>query len=129
ADDPNITPMLLVDEVRYDKQSPWPVSPDGQGDSLQRSSESSWGLDVASWLAAPPTPGVALGDTQPPELVNNAGASVLQGDSVLLTSQHLQYDDNIQPPQYVTYVLTGSPQHGRLELTTYPGVSVDTFTQ
>ncbi|MGD9714555.1 MAG: hypothetical protein AB7V46_21220, partial [Thermomicrobiales bacterium] len=29
-------PYLLVDQVKYDDDAPWPATPDGQGDSLTR---------------------------------------------------------------------------------------------
>ena len=36
---------------------PWPTSPDGLGDSLDRMSESSYGNDVANWQGGAPSPG------------------------------------------------------------------------
>lgn len=49
---------VLVDTVRYDEAAPWPSSPDGSGNSLQRIEASSFGPSVDSWEAAPPNPGV-----------------------------------------------------------------------
>jgi hypothetical protein len=46
-----------VDHVSYDNETPWPTSPNGQGDSLQRVSLSAFGNDPESWEAAAPTPG------------------------------------------------------------------------
>ena len=46
-----------VDHVSYDNETPWPSSPNGQGDSLQRVSLSAFGNDPESWEAATPTPG------------------------------------------------------------------------
>lgn len=46
-----------VDHVSYDNETPWPTSPNGQGDSLQRVSTSAFGNDPESWEAAAPTPG------------------------------------------------------------------------
>ena len=50
-------PHLLEDEVEYDDQSPWPMSPNGNGDSLHRREATLWGNDAGSWTAATPTPG------------------------------------------------------------------------
>lgn len=53
---------LLEDEVIYNDVSPWPTSADGQGHSLQRVSNASYGNAAASWTAATPSPGTAFGD-------------------------------------------------------------------
>ena len=58
-DEPLFTPYLLVDEVRYDDQAPWPTDPGGGGTSLNRVSVGAWGNDAASWGSAAPTPGAA----------------------------------------------------------------------
>jgi len=56
--DPNlIVPYLLVDQIDYMPQLPWPVSADGGGDSLHRAALNSGGTYAASWPAAAPTPG------------------------------------------------------------------------
>ncbi len=50
---------IRVDRVNFDDQDLWPASADGLGDSLTRLSDSSYGNDVANWIAAPPSPGAA----------------------------------------------------------------------
>lgn len=50
----------LVDRVIYDDAAPWPTSPDGNGNSLQRLSNENYGDIAASWNAATPTPGAAI---------------------------------------------------------------------
>lgn len=46
---------ILVDKVRYEDNSPWPLAADGLGRSLQRVDESAYGNDPANWHAALPT--------------------------------------------------------------------------
>jgi hypothetical protein len=50
------TPLVLVDEVRYDDHAPWPASADGHGCSLKRVSPDAFGNASESWIAARPFP-------------------------------------------------------------------------
>ena len=58
ADEQNFTPHVREDGVLYDDLSPWPVSADGSGLSLQRQALIFAGDVATSWSAAAPTPGV-----------------------------------------------------------------------
>ena len=49
----------------YSDQPPWPVGPDGAGDSLNRTANDAWGNDPASWIAETPTPGGSDDATAP----------------------------------------------------------------
>ncbi len=54
---PELIPYLLVDQVKYDDDAPWPGTPDGQGDSLTRLATTAFGDFATSWDGANPTPG------------------------------------------------------------------------
>jgi hypothetical protein len=48
---------VIVDEVIYGTQDPWPVAADGLGKSLHRTVVEGCGSDPAGWQAADPSPG------------------------------------------------------------------------
>ena len=60
----------IVDAVKYNDRSPWPIEPDGAGSSLSRISGTAYGNDVANWGVSTRTgtPGRdnAYQDTTPP---------------------------------------------------------------
>ena len=49
---------MIVDEVLYADQAPWPCGADGTGNSLQRVAAAAHGSDPANWSAEPPTAGL-----------------------------------------------------------------------
>jgi hypothetical protein len=54
---PDTTPYVLVEQVQYSNETPWPVAADGTGLSLHRIRPSVYGNDPANWIAAKPAPG------------------------------------------------------------------------
>jgi hypothetical protein len=50
-------PYVLVEEVDYATQLPWPPGADSTGNSLQRVASISFGNDPANWQSGPRTPG------------------------------------------------------------------------
>jgi len=50
-------PYILVDEVRYNDRSPWPLGADGDGPSLQRRVTTAYGNEPTNWFASGITPG------------------------------------------------------------------------
>jgi len=52
---------VILDEVVYGNQHPWPASANGSGDALQRVAVWRSGNDPANWVAAAPSPGSASG--------------------------------------------------------------------
>jgi hypothetical protein len=57
TDDPTFYPALIEDETRYAITPPWPQTPAGTGDSLNRLNPEQWGYDPLGWYASAPTPG------------------------------------------------------------------------
>ena len=53
---------VIVDEVVYGNQHPWPTNANGGGTSLQRFSVIQSGLDPVNWFAALATPGLVSSD-------------------------------------------------------------------
>ena len=48
---------IPIEKVDYDDVAPWPTTPDGYGDSLNRDDINAYGRDYSNWNAATPTPG------------------------------------------------------------------------
>ena len=103
-EEPSFFPQLLEDEVKYNDKSPWPESPDGTGNTLQRENSGAWGNDPDSWDGEQPTPGTtsrarhdsfAFEEDSSPQLLD-----VLDDDSLI--------------PQTLTIMSTTSPVGGSL---------------
>jgi hypothetical protein len=45
---------IPIEKVDYDDAVPWPTSPDGGGDSLQRINVNEYGRDYSNWQAGAP---------------------------------------------------------------------------
>jgi hypothetical protein len=108
--DAGLVPYVLVDRLVYSDLPPWPVFPDGFGDSLQRRTPSLYGNDVANWLGSTPTPGAgnfgASGNT-PPVLNSIGSKSVIESN---LLTFGASATDAESPPQILTFSLdAGAP--------------------
>lgn len=57
ASEPEFIPLVLVDQVDYDDDAPWPGEANGSGQSLARTAADDFGGLPESWLAASPDPG------------------------------------------------------------------------
>ena len=64
-----------------------------------------------------------------PSIVTNAGSTIVQGLTDLITSDELQITDEDNQPAQLVYTVATAPVNGRLELTTAPGVTITSFTQ
>ena len=65
-----IVPEIVVDEVRYRSQAPWPEAAAGAGASLERLVAATYGNDPANWRASPgaPSPGLENTGNRPPQI-------------------------------------------------------------
>ncbi len=104
-------PHIVVDRVVYSDVAPWPVSPDGTGDSLKRLVASLYGNDPANWSGGVPTPGApntaASGTNAPPVLAAIGNKTTVEG--TLLTFTATATDTNV-PAQTLTFSLdAGAP--------------------
>jgi len=48
---------IPIEKIDYDDKAPWPISADGDGDSLRRINKNTYGRDYSNWTAGNPTPG------------------------------------------------------------------------
>jgi len=53
--DAGTVPYVVVDQVRYSDQMPWPVTADGYGQTLHRVNLTAYGDDPSNWTAGGPT--------------------------------------------------------------------------
>ena len=53
----DVRQYIRIDRVNYDDETPWPEEADGEGWSLVRENDESYGNDPANWNSAAPTPG------------------------------------------------------------------------
>ncbi|MCA9264390.1 MAG: lamin tail domain-containing protein [Planctomycetales bacterium] len=83
AGQPSLVPHTSEDMVVYDDLSPWPVSADGSGDSLNRRLATLLGDAAETWTAAAPSPGMVAFATAAPGDVDGNG-SVTAADIDLL---------------------------------------------
>ena len=72
-----VIPYIVVDEVRYNDNDPWPTGADGAGSSLERINANAYGNDSVNWRASPgaASPGLENDGNRRP--VVSAGPDVL----------------------------------------------------
>lgn len=89
--DVGYVPYILVDRVNYDNASPWPVTADGTGLSLQRKTATGYGNDAVNWYAASPTAGRANGQIVVDSVRVSAGRFVISFLSQAGSTYTVQY--------------------------------------
>jgi hypothetical protein len=122
----------VVETLRYNDRRPWPTTAAGHGDSLQRIAAPNFSAEVRSWLAGPPSPGLAntlnappqvvltspldLTDVVPPALVPFA-ASASDPDGTIAKVQFLVDNEVVGEDATAPYALTWRPTPGLHDLT------------
>ena len=91
--DVGYVPYILVDRVNYKNQSPWPVTADGTGLSLQRKTATGYGNDPVNWSAASPTAGRGNGQIAIDSIRISSGRVVLAFLSQAGATYTVQYRD------------------------------------
>lgn len=106
-------PRIVVDRIVYSDTAPWPLTPDGTGDSLKRLTASLYGNDPVNWSGGSPTPGApntaASGTNAPPVLAAVGNKTVTEG--TLLSFTATATDTNV-PAQTLTFSLDASAPAG-----------------
>jgi hypothetical protein len=85
-----VTPVeVLVDQVYFEDEAPWPAGADGFGYSLQRWNAAGFGNEPANWVAAMPTAAApTLTNALPPAFVRQPqGLTVVAGTAATLAAE------------------------------------------
>jgi hypothetical protein len=96
--DTNGVAYILVDEVRYGDQAPWPLGADGDGPSLQRQAPQLYGNEPTNWFASGITPGAPNAFNQSPFctlLVPTNGAHFTASSGIQLRASAYDPDGSI----------------------------------
>jgi hypothetical protein len=100
-----LVPYIVADRVVYSDVAPWPVTPDGFGDALRKTSPGLYGNEPLNWNGGTPTPGASNGappTNTPPVLNAIANRSVHKGYPVTFTATATDTDI---PAQTLLYSL------------------------
>lgn len=90
---------VIVDEVIYADQPPWPCGTDGTGASLQRQTMLGWGNNPLHWAGGPPTPGR-------PNVISPPGAPVITvppADRIVATNAPVSFSVVVCGPAPFSY--------------------------
>ena len=102
--DAGFVPYILVEQVNYLDDAPWPSSADGGGDSLQRKHPAEYGDDPVNWTAEAPTAGRPNTATTPliqMEVVSLTDTSVtLSWNTVAGRLYRVQYKSELSEPSW-----------------------------
>jgi hypothetical protein len=80
-------PWVIVDEVTYFDQSPWPSDADGAGASLWRYDVTGSGCDPEAWSSAVPSPGTMACDFNADGMVNLSDWAIPAGGWMMIPDE------------------------------------------
>ena len=102
----SIVPEIVVDEVRYRHQAPWPVGASGSGASIERLDPTAYGNDPVNWRTSPgaPSPGLPNTGNRPPQVSAGLDQSITASlFPVAIDLSGTVTDDGLpNPPGFVT---------------------------
>ncbi len=124
-------PMVFVERVRYDDKVPWPVSPDGQGNSLERVDPYTWSDTENNWGASTgnPTPDSLEIPNFAPHFTSSAPTIATEDlsysytitatdsnpdDTLLLTATISANWLDLAEDEAGTWILSGTPLNGHV---------------
>ena len=107
---------VLIDRVDYDNDAPWPLNADGQGQSLNRTSATSFGNFVASWQAATPTPGSITGEANASPVANADSYNLNEGATINVAAPGVLANDTDSDGDSLSAVIVSQPTNGSLTL-------------
>lgn len=113
---------VIVDEVIYGNQRPWPASANGMGCSLNRRSLTQSGCDPANWFAAAPTPGDARADRDGDGMPNDWGVDSINYSADGVVFRFTAFSGRSYSIQFRDSLVTGSWQ-------TLTNIASDTVTR
>ncbi len=111
APDPQagLVPYVLVEEVEYRDDSPWPLAADGFGPSLQRIDPGAYGNDPANWTAASASPAAPLATGTPPSITTPPASRTV----VALADVTLTVGATGSAPLRYQWIFDGDPLPGQ----------------
>ncbi|MDP6546263.1 MAG: lamin tail domain-containing protein, partial [Phycisphaerae bacterium] len=110
--EPGFVPHVVEDEIEYDDIAPWPIGPDGYGDSLHRVHFEIFGGDGGSWRPDGPNPGVASDFSMPPIVVTPVDDVAVDEDSSPSVRDVSATFDDPDPGDTLTLSVSGNTNPG-----------------